>query len=180
MASNKYATILNGVVDVISFDPDRELIIEYVETPILGENGEPAGETERVEVSRRWGDVLPPWVEVPDDVFAGFILNGDGSFSAPPPVVIPDPTEWTIATDVPWERMTDEEAEDVDDGIQASPVKTRNVINKATSFTTGTEAFTKFFAIIETATSATRAHEIMKWLSAEETLSAEQHVAADM
>lgn len=164
----KYVTIIAGIIDTISFDPPRERISEGSHVPILDENGQPTGETQWVETGWYWGDVLPPWVLVLDDVFAGYIQNPDGSFSPPPPEPVPDPTEWTIPADVPWTRMTEEEAEDVDAGIQASPVKTRNMINKATSFTTGTEAFTKFFAIIEAATSATRAHEIMKWLDTSE------------
>lgn len=180
MSSSKWATVTNGVIDVISFDPDREWIVESVQVPILDENGEPTGETETVIIGGHWGDALPPWIPVPDDVYAGFIQNPDGSFSPPPVIPPPDPTEWTISADIPWTRMTEEEAENVDAGIQASPNKTRNMINKATSFTTGTDAFTKFFAIIETATSTNRAHEIMKWLSAEEAFSAAQPAAAEM
>ena len=68
----------------------------------------------------------------------------------------------------------------IDAGIQASPVKTRNMINKATSFTTGTDAFTKFFAIIEAATSTTRAHEIMKWLDESELAARAPEAPAEM
>lgn len=164
----KWALIIAGIVDTISFDPPRERISVTEEVPILDENGNPTGEMETVEVSWHWGDVLPPWILVPDEVFAGYIQNQDGTFSPPPPEPIPDPTEWTIPADIPWTRMTEEEAEAVDAGIQAAPIKTRNMINKATSFTTGTDAFTKFFAIIQAATNATRAHEIMKWLDADE------------
>lgn len=163
-----YVLVINGIVDVLSYDPPRERISEGYHESIIGENGQPTGETQWVETGWRWGDVLPPWIEVGDDVFGGYIQNPDGSFSPPPPPVIPDPTEWTIPADVPWGRMTEQEAEDVDAGIQASPIKTRNMINKATSFTTGTDAFTQFFAIIEATTSATRAHEIMKWLDESE------------
>lgn len=55
MSPQKYAMVIDGVVDVISYSPD------------LDENG----------------SVLSPWLSVPDEVFAGFIRNGDGSFSAP-------------------------------------------------------------------------------------------------
>lgn len=64
MASSKYALVVDGVVDVISYDPDRD------------ENG----------------DVLPPWVLVGDDVFAGFINNEDGTFIAPDPAPYDPPS----------------------------------------------------------------------------------------
>ncbi|MBY4589488.1 hypothetical protein [Rhizobium redzepovicii] len=73
----------------------------------------------------------------------------------------PPPPPYTIGADLPWARMTEDEAELVQDGIDASPVKTRNMINKATSFTEGTDAFVKFKAIIAAATSTSQAGEIM-------------------
>lgn len=73
----------------------------------------------------------------------------------------PPPPPYTIGADVPWSRMTDDEAELVQDEIDASPVKTRNMINKATSFTQGADAFNKFKAIITAALDAARAEAIM-------------------
>lgn len=58
----RYALIINGAVDTISFQPQEE-----------------------------------PWIEVPDDVFAGFIRNGDGTFSAPPPAPAPVPASISFA-----------------------------------------------------------------------------------
>lgn len=58
----KFALIIKGVVDAISFEPQEE-----------------------------------PWIEVSDDVFAGFIQNGDGTFSAPPPAPDPVPASITFA-----------------------------------------------------------------------------------
>lgn len=78
------------------------------------------------------------------------------AYLAPPP-----PPPYTIGADVPWNRMTEEEAILVQDGIDASTIKTRNMINKATSFTYGTDAFNKFLAIITAALDSTRAGEIM-------------------
>lgn len=74
---------------------------------------------------------------------------------------IPPLTDYSLAADVPWLRMTDEEAELVSDAIDSSPVRTRQIINKATVFTTGTDAFIKFKAIISDALSSARASEIM-------------------
>ncbi|MFK0330717.1 hypothetical protein ACIQUB_06295 [Rhizobium sp. NPDC090275] len=76
----------------------------------------------------------------------------------PPPVI---PTEYTLPADLPWDRMTESEAELIQDGVDAAPAKTRNMINKATSFTTGTDAFTKFKAIITAIVGAERADAIM-------------------
>ncbi|MBX5020154.1 hypothetical protein HJA87_12085 [Rhizobium bangladeshense] len=73
----------------------------------------------------------------------------------------PPPPPYTIDADLPWARMTEDEAELVQDGIDASAAKTRNMINKAISFTEGTDAFVKFKAIIASATSTARASEIM-------------------
>jgi hypothetical protein len=92
MSSNKWAIIADGVVDVISYDPDREKVMEFEGVPVLDDNGASTGETTQVEVGWHWGDVLPPWVPVPDEVFAGFIRNKDGTFSAPPPAEPPPPT----------------------------------------------------------------------------------------
>jgi hypothetical protein len=64
MASPKFALVVDGVVDVISYDPDRD----------------------------EEGIVLPQWIEVADEVFAGFIDNEDGSFSAPEPIVLEPPS----------------------------------------------------------------------------------------
>lgn len=58
----KYALVINGAVDTISFEPQIE-----------------------------------PWVEVPDDIFAGFTQNEDGTFSAPPPAPPPVPTSLSFA-----------------------------------------------------------------------------------
>lgn len=58
----KFALIIKGVVDAISFEPQEE-----------------------------------PWIEVSDDVFAGFIQNGDGTFSAPPPAPAPVPASISFA-----------------------------------------------------------------------------------
>ncbi|QIG66835.1 hypothetical protein EVB41_005 [Rhizobium phage RHph_TM3_14A] len=80
----------------------------------------------------------------------------------------PPPPPYVIPADIPWNRMTEEEAELVQAGIDASTIKTRNMINKATSFTQGTDAFNKFHAIIAAATDSTRANEIMGPMTAEE------------
>jgi len=87
----------------------------------------------------------------------------------PPPQI---PTEYTLPADLPWNRMTEEEAELVQDEIDTAPVKTRNMINKATSFTTGGDAFIKFKAIIGSATSVARADEIMAYPLSSELASA--------
>ena len=77
----------------------------------------------------------------------------------PPPII---PTEYTLPADLPWARMeSDEEADLIQTAIDSSPVKTRNMINKATYFTTGTEAFTKFKAIIAAAVGEDRANAVM-------------------
>jgi hypothetical protein len=77
----------------------------------------------------------------------------------PPPVI---PTEYTLPADLPWTRMeSDEEADLIQSAIDAAPAKTRNMINKATYFTTGTDAFTKFKAIIAAAVGEDRANAIM-------------------
>ncbi len=149
MSSSKYAIVVNGIIDNISYDPDRERIIDFEEV-----------DGEQVEIGWHWGDVLPPWEIVPDDVFAGFIRDGNGWKA--PPVVPPVLPPYTIGADLPWSRMvSDEEADTVQGAIDASPVKTRNMINKATSFTQGADAFNKFKAIIAAALDADRADAIM-------------------
>jgi len=52
----KYALIINGVVNTISFEPQAD-----------------------------------PWIEVGDEVFAGFTANRDGTFTAPPVPPAPVP-----------------------------------------------------------------------------------------
>jgi hypothetical protein len=70
----KYAIVKNGVVDVISFDPDREKVSEFEEM-----------DGQIVEVGWHWGDVASPWVPVPEDVFAGFIAGPDNTWLPPEP-----------------------------------------------------------------------------------------------
>lgn len=81
---------------------------------------------------------------------------------------LPEPVPYMIGADVPWERMNDNEAEAVQDAIDGSPIKTRNMINKATSFTQDTDAFNKFKAIIVATLDQARADQIMDRLSSEE------------
>jgi len=74
---------------------------------------------------------------------------------------IPPLTEYTLPAVLPWNRMDENEAELVQDAIDASPVKTKNMINKATQFVTGTDAFTKLKNIVVATLDQTRADEIM-------------------
>ena len=75
---------------------------------------------------------------------------------------IPPLTDYTLPADLPWTRMvSDEEGELVQDAVDALPAKTRNMINKATSFTTGTDAFSKFKAAIVSVLGQARADAIM-------------------
>ena len=60
----KYAKISGDIVTTISLDVPRKRV-------------EIDGETQVVED-------LDGWVQVKDDVFAGYIDNGDGTFTAPP------------------------------------------------------------------------------------------------
>lgn len=120
------------------------------------------GEWVQIEDHRgeRWWDEAGQLVPIffigdPED-------RGLTNIEPPPP---PPPTDYTLAADLPWSRMTEDEAELVQGGIDAAPVKTRNMINKATSFSTGTDAFSKFKAIIAAAAGAERAEEIMSYPS---------------
>ena len=75
---------------------------------------------------------------------------------------IPPLTDYTLAADIPWTRMLDDtEGELVQDAVDSLPAKTRNMINKATSFTTGTDAFNKFKAAIVSVLGQERADAIM-------------------
>lgn len=68
MASlNRYANVINGIVDSITFSPD------------LDEDG----------------NVIPPWILVPDYVFAGFAQGPNGTWLPPEPEIPeePDPTD---------------------------------------------------------------------------------------
>lgn len=80
----------------------------------------------------------------------------------------PAPPPYGIPSDLPWSRMTEEEAELVQEQIDSSPVKTRNLINKATSFTEGTDAFIKFKDIITATLDIIRAGYIMAPMTQEE------------
>lgn len=93
------------------------------------------------------------------------------------PYVAPPAPPYILDADVPWNRMTEEEAELVQEGIDASPVKTRNMINKATSFTQGTDAFIKFLAIIIAALSDEgRANAILGPVTFDELLAAPEAI----
>lgn len=63
----KYASLVNGIVDSITFYPDRD----------------------------KEGNLLPPWIPVADDVYAGYVAGPDDSWippdpPTPPPEGIPD------------------------------------------------------------------------------------------
>lgn len=64
MSSIKYANVINGVIDSISFSPDRDSD----------------------------GNVLPPWIQVPADVFAGYIAGPDDTWIPPTPPA-PEPVD---------------------------------------------------------------------------------------
>lgn len=94
----RYARLLNGVVDCITYDPDREKITDFEEVALVDENGQPTGETVQVEVGWHWGGILPEWLPVPDDVFGGYIQNPDGTFSEPAPVAaVPNLNDYEAA-----------------------------------------------------------------------------------
>jgi hypothetical protein len=76
----KYAQIVDGIINVISFYPDRLWIPELTEEQ---PNPEHEGETTIVVIEPgRWGEVTAEWAEVPDTVFVGFKKAGD-SWIAP-------------------------------------------------------------------------------------------------
>lgn len=58
------------VIDSISYHPDRELIPAV--PAVFNENGS----IKTPAVEEHWGNLLPGWIEVGDDVFAGFVKQG--------------------------------------------------------------------------------------------------------
>jgi hypothetical protein len=57
-------------IDTISYHPDRELV------PATPAEFNEDGTIKTPAVEEHWGNLLPGWVEVPDDVFAGFVKQG--------------------------------------------------------------------------------------------------------
>jgi hypothetical protein len=89
----KYARIINGLIDTISFDRPQMLVPKQVEkqvevwVPEPTEEDPNAGHTETQTVTETVTvqEDEPGWIEVPDDAFAGF--SWDGEVATPPPAL---------------------------------------------------------------------------------------------
>lgn len=97
----KYAKILDGVVDTVAVDqPMRAMPHTFtIEVPVKGivENGE-AQITETKDQEHTVSIQVPEdgWIEVADEIFAGFTVNEDGIFSPPPPPPPPVAADFTL------------------------------------------------------------------------------------
>ncbi|QIG73268.1 hypothetical protein EVC02_047 [Rhizobium phage RHph_N17] len=71
---------------------------------------------------------------------------------------------YTVFLHVIWSRMTDAEAELVQQSLDLLPVRAQNVIAASDAPFSDSEAFGLLRTAIEDATSASRADEIMAWV----------------
>lgn len=126
----KYALIINGTVDTVSYEP------VYLHT-----EGEDGVWSFVVDGS---GDKVPDpaWIAVSDEVFGGFRQEGE-SFVAPPTApTAPGPT---AKADL-WRRATDAEAAQMDAALAAQPVRIRRLYDAATVITRTDELWSTLYA----------------------------------
>lgn len=119
-------------------------------------------------IARDENGVIVRWSEFQGDLTPDWIADDDPELLA---VINPPPAPYVIPASLPWARMTEEEAELVQDAIDSSPVKTRNMINKASQFTEGSDAFNRFMTILVETLGQTRADEILAPLAPGESAS---------
>lgn len=97
----KHAKILDGVVDAIALEQPMSAVSHTftIEVPVKGivENGA-TKITETVTQESTVTIQVPEdgWIEVPDEVFGGFTVNKDGTFSPPPPPPAPVAADFTL------------------------------------------------------------------------------------
>lgn len=72
----KYGFIVNNTIDTISYNPPRELIPAI--PAVLNEDGS----VKTPAVEEHWGNLLPGWIQVDDNVFAGYVKQ-NGQWVAP-------------------------------------------------------------------------------------------------
>ncbi|AGC35723.1 hypothetical protein ACP46_gp38 [Rhizobium phage RHEph06] len=73
------------------------------------------------------------------------------------------PSPYTVSLALMWSRMTDTEAELVQQAIDLLPVRAQNIIAATDAPFSDSDAFGWLRTAIEDATSASRADEIMAW-----------------
>lgn len=122
-------------------------------------------------IARNENGVIVRWSEFQGDLTPDWIADDDPELLA---VINPPPPPYVIPASLPWARMTEDEAELVQDAIDSSPVKTRNMINKATSFTFGADAFDRFMTILVATLNQARADQILAPQAPDETASVTQ------
>lgn len=163
MASiEKYANVVNGVVDSVTYNPDREKIIDYAQIPIFDTGTETVIAYEQIEVGYHWGNVLPPWELIPDEVFAGFTKNSDGTFD-PPAKIEQSPIPFLLQMSDFWSRFVDDDEFDSFDSrlAVALPRKDRQAFSTASSLWSDSALFEWGHGVLTLAVGENRANEIM-------------------
>jgi hypothetical protein len=98
-----------------------------------------------------------PWIEVDDDVFAGFNLLDDEW-------VPPDPEGSDIVVVFPvdlWSRLSDDEAELVEAAMAEQPVRIQNIFRSAASYRSDHELWPLLTTVAADLFGAVRAGEIL-------------------
>lgn len=125
----KYALIINGVVDTVSYEP-----------VFLHAEGEDGSWSFTLDADGKQV-VDPAWVEVPDDVFGGFLKQGD-TFIAPP---VDPPTPGPTAKADLWRRATDAEAVQMAAALASRPMRIQQIYSAATQITRDDELWATLY-----------------------------------
>jgi hypothetical protein len=124
----KYAFPSGGIISVISYEPQREIIIDYQTV-----EAEDEAEGVQIETGRHWGDLLRGWIEVSDEVFAGFIDDGEGGWK-PPPSGPEDPPSSVTARQFKLQLLEDDLLDQVDAWIASQDRATQIAYQFSGSF----------------------------------------------
>lgn len=102
----------------------------------------------------------------PDDLFGlnptirQWLIDNEGSYTIEP-YVPPPPPPIVVPAELFWNRMTDQEAEDIDAEMGTKPVRIRNMFRTATVFRDDNDLWPVLMASLTTIFGATRAGEIL-------------------
>ncbi|WP_448950591.1 hypothetical protein [Labrys neptuniae] len=104
---------------------------------------------------------IQSWTEVGDNVFGGFIGDGDG-WKAPPPVAPPASAFTVVHKADIWRRATDAEATTIDAQLNAQSVRLRRMWQDSQTLSTMDELYPAVQAAFVSAFGAERAKELLE------------------
>lgn len=159
----KFARVENGVVLEILNLPDTQtfLVVDEENRAILDENGNFQYQEGPIQLDTIFSpEIIATLFPAGPDVQERWLYS-NGVFSAPPPPPEPPYVNINLPVDVFFERTTEEEAEEIETAMLATPVKIKRAYQAATTFKEGTDLWTALRSQLETLFGASRRDELM-------------------